>query len=635
MKSAKVINKILLISLAFGSITLVAGMLANGKLKNTLIGLGATTSVVSIAGTLVNKGNKSNGEQDKIQYEDNSVAEVRVREEANNSLDETSEMHGLEANTNSFQIEHNQLLGVDPNLNSQKEELETEHTSNQQENEVENIENSVIEDRTEEIELDNSNLGLEIPTQTADREELEESFSPIEESFSAIDAEEPHEIFTNKASISQESDEKTSSAIDSVETEINPFASPSDLSEPDKQEEASNLEISDKLFGAFDPTELDSDELLIEEDDADELESESTPFVSETESPFKVVEPEESVEELVMEDDSPEELSFGDESDSSINELVTEGEPSAEFSFSDEPAIASEENESPIEAIDSEENEASFESMPMDELVMEDESPEEFSFDSEPAIASETESPMDELVMEDDSSEEFSFSEESELDSPVEAQELSFEAMPMVESESPMDELVIENDSSEEFSFDDESAIASKEDEFSFDDEPAIASEENESPIEAIDSEENEASFESMPMDELVMEDESPEEFSFSDEPAIASEENESPLEAMPMAESESLMDELVMENDSSEEFSFDDESEENEVSFESMPMDELVMEDDSSKEWSFDSESESSINELVTEGDSSEEFNFSEESELNSPVESLRQKNSALNQCQ
>ena len=76
MKSAKVLNKILLISLAFGSVTFIAGMFAEGNLKKALVGFGATTSVASIAGTIVTSGkNGTNDEQNEIQYEDIQVEE--------------------------------------------------------------------------------------------------------------------------------------------------------------------------------------------------------------------------------------------------------------------------------------------------------------------------------------------------------------------------------------------------------------------------------------------------------------------------------------------------------------------------------------------------------------------------------
>ncbi|MEL6912350.1 MAG: hypothetical protein AAFO85_19445, partial [Cyanobacteria bacterium J06598_4] len=86
MKSAKVINKILLISLAFGSVTVVAGMLlARGNFKKTLLGVGATTSVASVAGVLINSQNK---ESNSISKETESSSDKTA---LSDSLDSQSE----------------------------------------------------------------------------------------------------------------------------------------------------------------------------------------------------------------------------------------------------------------------------------------------------------------------------------------------------------------------------------------------------------------------------------------------------------------------------------------------------------------------------------------------------------------
>ena len=64
MKSAKVVNKILLISLAFGSATFGIGMLAqNEKLQN----VGTIGSLAGVAGALVTN-NKKNSDNDREEH---------------------------------------------------------------------------------------------------------------------------------------------------------------------------------------------------------------------------------------------------------------------------------------------------------------------------------------------------------------------------------------------------------------------------------------------------------------------------------------------------------------------------------------------------------------------------------------
>ena len=465
MKSAKVVNKILLISLAFGSITFVAGILAEGNLKKTLMGLGATTSVVSIAGTLLTKDkNKSNDENQDVQYEDALAVDPSVQKEPDYSADESDRMmHAVETDVNSLQTEDAQPLEFVSNLNSRKEELEAQHDSNEPEIEPEKAESSIAE----ELEVENSDRDFGIVEPTYENEELEESLSPIDESFTSINAEETQEIFDSEPFTTQTDWAETNNIADNVEENINPFVSSSELSESEPEEDTSDTEIADKLFGTFDPAKLETDdELLIEEDESEEIGFEAA----------SMAESELLTEELAIEEteSEAEEFSFDNdlaiasdtvesvESELPIEELVMEDDDdsSDEFDFGEELATSTEsELDSSIEETESE--------------------VEEFSFDNDLAIASDTvesvesELPIEELEMEDDSSDEFNFGEElatsteSELDSSIEdteseAEEFSFDNDLATSTESELDSSIEETESeAEEFSFDNDLAIAS------------------------------------------------------------------------------------------------------------------------------------------------------------------------------
>ena len=597
MKSAKVVNKILLISLAFGSITFVAGILAEGNLKKTLMGLGATTSVASIAGTLLTKDKDKSNEENDVQSENTPAVEPSAQKQADYSADEGDRMmQAVEADVNPLQTEEAQTLEFVSNLNSQKEELEAQHDSNEPE-------------IVEELEVENSDRDFEVDELTSKNEELEESLSPIDESFTNINAEETPEKFDDEPFTAQNYPTETNNVVDNVEEDINPFVSSSELSE-NEPEEAPNTEIADKLFGAFDPAISETDDELLIEEDSEEVGFEAA-SMAESELP---------IQELAMEDNSTDEFDFDDdsaiasesESESSMEELIMEDDSSDEFNFGEELATSTETEESNFD----------------NDLAIESESGDEFNFGDDLAIASEPESielesSMDDLVMEDDSSDEFDFGNNSatsteselELDSPIEETESSVEEL------SFDNDLAVESESGDEFNFNDDSAIASESelessmddlvmeddsnDEFDFDNDSATYTEsELDSPIEETESSVEELSFEDdlaiaseseSPMEELVMEDDSTDEFNFGEELAtlteteessfgndlaVESESVESPesnldsvdelsFEAMPMAESKSqddFMGEFVDEDKSSEEFSLEETSEEDSV---------------------------------------------------------------------
>ena len=156
MKSAKVVNKILLISLAFGSATFVAGLLAEDETQKALIGTGAVGSMAGVAGALViNKLNSSDSDgEDNLS--DNRVSELHSQEaQIKQSFDEaTVKMQAVEAEINSLQTEHNQLLSIISDLNGQKQHLETEYDSKKQEIEAANVDVSALNSKKQQLETE-------------------------------------------------------------------------------------------------------------------------------------------------------------------------------------------------------------------------------------------------------------------------------------------------------------------------------------------------------------------------------------------------------------------------------------------------------------------------------------------------
>ncbi|MEM7761488.1 MAG: hypothetical protein AAF298_25670, partial [Cyanobacteria bacterium P01_A01_bin.40] len=312
MKSAKIVNRILLISLACGSATLVAGMLAgNENFKKALVGVGGTASMAGIAGALV-----LNSKQDE-ENQENSLSADQISElqsqkaSTQKSFEEaTVKMQAVEADINSLQTEHNQLLGIISDLNSQKQQLELEHNSKKQEIEAVNTNISELENHKQSLESENNNLKLEIEKLSLKYEELEQVIAPIEESFVNVDIKDESKSFSevtpapelevnrlvdsidkselealnNELVASQQND----AAINSIEEDVNPFASSEESSEFVDEESDSELEMVDKLIGAFDESELDmfeqkssvSDEYSVDEEFDSELEEEIEPFAS-------------------------------------------------------------------------------------------------------------------------------------------------------------------------------------------------------------------------------------------------------------------------------------------------------------------------------------------------------------------
>ncbi|MGL6338173.1 MAG: hypothetical protein ACRC80_03430, partial [Waterburya sp.] len=280
MKSAKVVNKILLISLAFGSVTLVAGMIARENLQKALIGVGATTAVASVAGILAISGNKESDENEEYQSDDR-VAELGSQESMlhHSVTEDTDGMQALETNVSSFSTEqHNQLWEEaipNPHLNSEQQKLETEN----------------------DLEAHNDYLNSKFQELTTENEILEQVVSPIEEkSFQASSFE--SDPFQDEAETPQNSIEELDEPTENLAVDFNPFANTADsadaedLSESDQSEEISALEMADKLLGAFETNDLyeseeiildNSDELFMEDSDLEEGSNEALGFDDESE----------------------------------------------------------------------------------------------------------------------------------------------------------------------------------------------------------------------------------------------------------------------------------------------------------------------------------------------------------------
>ncbi|MBE9166688.1 hypothetical protein IQ238_03790 [Pleurocapsales cyanobacterium LEGE 06147] len=130
MESPKVINKVLLSSVAFG-VSFGIGMLVSEKdIKNALT-TGALAATAGFAGALVSERKKADGEnlvEDSLQTQ---VQELKTQEDwLHQSIAEaTTKMQEVEAGINSLQTEHAQLLENIADLNSQKQQLETEYNN--------------------------------------------------------------------------------------------------------------------------------------------------------------------------------------------------------------------------------------------------------------------------------------------------------------------------------------------------------------------------------------------------------------------------------------------------------------------------------------------------------------------------
>ena len=318
MESSKVVNKILLISLAFGSATIVVGMLlAKGNFKKALLGVGATASVGSVAGFFINsQSQRKNSIAEEIELNGAPVVESGYQDSKSEQFTsrESESIKTEETNSDSLITEVEQAFNQDFEVDSVKPSPEIE-------NEVPSL------DIQEEIERS---------------EILEQTIAPLEENIVEIEAESTTEIPLESKSFSDELIDSQSfidtpeEAKEIIETDINPFEGSSDSSESDQNENIPDLETVDKMFGAFDQEELEafknqspSEIENVTGEESDELLMEDEFSIAEDYSPVDVAEMEsesESIDELpVMEMESEDEFDFGEES-----AIATELEPPSE-----------------------------------------------------------------------------------------------------------------------------------------------------------------------------------------------------------------------------------------------------------------------------------------------------------------
>ena len=388
MKSTKVINKILLISLAFGSVAFVAGILSG---KKALVGAGATASVASAAGALASaKNQESNDNLEYQQLDEESETkqppDVQQRELLANKSEATE---SEDANLNSLEAESNLLSNIVLNSSELQEEPE--------------VKKSGSANKQAENEYKSHATQKERDFQAESEEKLEHVVSPIEENIpgvldSASFTSDPFESnnFRDESLLHSEVDEIE-------EADINPFATLSDtLEHDDNNDENSDVEIANKLFGTFESAETDTDESNPFQDvdatfdeDSDEFLIEETEdeFHTEPENPIAI----NSTANVV----SADEPSAGEEFESTISSDLTKAElPEEELNFVTMPGSESEdstaefvpENQTELRfALETESIESTVFPEPKSSAITEDKLEPELNFEAKSAVYTEAE----------------------------------------------------------------------------------------------------------------------------------------------------------------------------------------------------------------------------------------------------
>ena len=246
MESAKIVNKILLSSLAFGVVTLGVGMLVQqDNLKKALMTTGAVGSMTCVAGALFTNGKRSSEDSQVDNLLENRVQELRSQEiQLQQSFNEaTAKMQQVEADINSLQTEHNQLLSVISDLNSQKQQLDIHSTKEEKLDKFEEDSELAVEKLVSS--LDESDLEVfnneQLSTESENKNELE-----LISSKEGIDINDNFKLYSESNSFEENS-----------ETEVNPFISSFDTLEPNKFEEDSELQI-EQLVGSLDESDLEA-----------------------------------------------------------------------------------------------------------------------------------------------------------------------------------------------------------------------------------------------------------------------------------------------------------------------------------------------------------------------------------------
>ncbi|MGL6341102.1 MAG: hypothetical protein ACRC80_18430, partial [Waterburya sp.] len=290
MESAKIVNKILLSSLAFGA-TFGIGMLVtnNENIKKALMGTGAAGSMACVTGALV-----ANKKKDSQNYQDNDSSDIQISELRSQELqlqqsvnETTAKMQAIEADINSLQTEQNQLLSIISDLNNQKLQLETEYNNwneeiQSQKQEIETVKNELVsiqkqeeelnshvsnlETQKQNLELEKDNLQIKVEALSFKHEQLEQVIAPIEESLANFDVEaEKYTSNTEQTTLEFESETLNSEVLTSetadepeqnLRQDTNSFTNFSEQSEANKNDKNLESESVDQLIGSFDESEL-------------------------------------------------------------------------------------------------------------------------------------------------------------------------------------------------------------------------------------------------------------------------------------------------------------------------------------------------------------------------------------------
>jgi hypothetical protein len=203
MESPKVINKVLLSSVAFGVSFGIGMLVSKADIKKALT-TGAIAIPASLAGALVSERKKADGENLVEDSLPTGVQELKIQEDGlHQSIAEaTMRMQEVEAGINSLQTEHTQLLENISDLNSQKQQLESQKEAIEtsiavQQTELEQISDRFIqahqqqeeldayltklESRKQELETENQNLQAQIHELEQQHAQLAQAIAPLEE----------------------------------------------------------------------------------------------------------------------------------------------------------------------------------------------------------------------------------------------------------------------------------------------------------------------------------------------------------------------------------------------------------------------------------------------------------------------
>jgi myosin heavy subunit len=243
MESPKVINKVLLSSVAFGVSFGIGMLVSENKIKNALT-TGALAATAGFAGTLVSDAKHREAERKKADGENlvedslpTGVHELKSQEDGlHQSIAEaTMRMQEVETGINSLQTEHAQLLENISDLNSQKQQLETQKEAIEtsiavQQTELEQISDRVaqaqqqqeeldaylarLESRKQEIETENQNLQAQIHELEQQHAQLAQIIAPLEE---LKDIDEPSETSWNELTVTEAESIENDNSVGEVE----------------------------------------------------------------------------------------------------------------------------------------------------------------------------------------------------------------------------------------------------------------------------------------------------------------------------------------------------------------------------------------------------------------------------------